>query len=215
MKKIFNFLLSAALAVTFSSCFEIAEEITIEKNGSGNYINKIDASKFMEQMQMMAALDTTGEMMPKLKYSLDSTFSTSWDAYKKVKGISNVKIDTSKEFIYILTMDFENVTALNNALGTGKGSNEQNMYVWEKGKISRKDVPLNLGDMKTEDEQLEMYKSFMTDFKYSIVFKVPSKVKKVSNEGAKTSEDKKTVTLETNMADVLDGKAKLGCEVTY
>lgn len=215
MKKFFNFLLSATLVVTFSSCFEIAEEITIEKNGSGKYVNKIDASKFMEQMQMMAALDTTGEMMPKLKYSLDSTFADSWTAYKKVKGISNVKIDTSKEFVYILSLDFDNVTSLNTALGTGKGANEQNMYVWEKGKISRKDVPLNLGDMKTEDEQLEMYKSFMTDFKYSIVFKVPNKVKKVSNESAKTSEDKKIVTLETNMADVLDGKAKLGFEVTY
>ncbi len=216
MKKYFSFLLAVAMIVSFSSCFDITEEITVQKNGSGLYINRIDAKKFAEQMQLFAAFDTTGEMIPKLKYSLDSSFSATWDTYKSVKGISNLKIDTSEAYVYILNMDFENVSALNSALGLNKSANEQNLYSWEKGKLSRKDVPLNLGDMKTEDEsQMEMIKGYLSDMKYTIIYNLPGKVKDVSNKDSKTSDDKKKVTLACNLLDVIDGKVKLSNEVSY
>ena len=216
MKKHFSFLLAVAMVVFFSSCFDITEEITVQKNGSGLYVNRIDAKKFAEQMQLFAAFDTTGEMIPKLKYSLDSSFSASWETYRNVKGISNLKIDTSDAYVYILSMDFDNITALNSALGLNKSANEQNLYSWEKGKLSRKDVPLNLGDMKTEDEsQMEMIKGYLSDMKYTIVYNLPGKVKDVSNKDSKTSDDKKKVTLECNLLDVIDGKVKLSNEVTY
>lgn len=216
MKKYFSFLLAVAMVVFFSSCFDITEEITVQKNGSGLYVNRIDAKKFAEQMQLFAAFDTTGEMIPKLKYSLDSSFSASWETYRNVKGISNLKIDTSDAYVYILSMDFDNITALNSALGLNKSANEQNLYSWEKGKLSRKDVPLNLGDMKTEDEsQMEMIKGYLSDMKYTIVYNLPGKVKDVSNKDSKTSDDKKKVTLECNLLDVIDGKVKLSNEVTY
>lgn len=216
MTKFFSFLLTAFAVVFLTGCFDITEEITLKKNGSGQYINKIDASSFAEQMQAFAAFDTTGEMIPKLKYSLDSTFATTWGGYNKVKGISNVKIDTSKPYVYILTMDFENVEALNSALNSSKGTTQQDLYAWEKGKISRKDLPLNMGDMKMEDEsQKEMLKGFMQDMKYTIIYHLPNDVKEVSNKEAKVSQDKKTVTLATNLLDVMDQKIKLSSIIEY
>jgi hypothetical protein len=216
MRKIFSFLLFSSTMFFLTGCFDITEEITVKKDGSGQYINKIDASKFSEQMQLFAAFDSTGEMIPKLKYSLDSTFVALWGEYKKVKGISNLSIDTSKEYVYVLKMDFQDVTALNAALGTSKGTNPQNLYSWEKGKISRKDVPLNMGDMKMEDEsQKEMLKGFMQDMKYTIIYNLPDNVKKVSNAGSKISSDKKTVILACNLLEVMDGKIKLGDDVEY
>lgn len=217
MTKFFSFLLAAFSVVFLTGCFDITEEITVNKNGGGQYINKIDASKFAEQMQAFAAFDTTGEMIPKLKYSLDSTFSTTWGEYKKIKGISNVKIDTSKAYIYILTMDFENVEALNKALNSSKGANQQDLYAWEKGKVSRKDLPLNMGDLTGgEDEsQKEMLKGFMQDMRYTIIYHLPNSVKEVDNKQAKISEDKKTVTIESNLLDVMDSKVKLSSIIEY
>ena len=216
MRKFFSFFLTAVAIVSFTSCFDITEEITVKNDGSGQYVSRIDATKFAEQMQLFAAFDTTGEMIPKLKYSLDSTFSATWDTYRGAKGITNVKIDTTVAYIYVLTMDYANVTALNSAIGLNKSASEQNLYSWEKGKISRKDTPLNLGDMKTEDEsQQEMVKGFLKDMKYTIIYHLPGNVKDATNKDSKISDDKKSVTLECNLLDVIDNKVKLSNEVTY
>ena len=216
MRKFFSFFLTGIAIVSFTSCFDITEEITVKNDGSGQYVSRIDATKFAEQMQLFAAFDTTGEMIPKLKYSLDSTFSATLDTYRDAKGISNVKIDTSVGYVYVLTMDYANVTALNSAIGLNKSASEQNLYTWEKGKISRKDTPLNLGDMKTEDEsQQEMVKGFLKDMKYTIIYHLPGNVKDVTNKESKISADKKSVTLECNLLDVIDNKVKLSNEVTY
>lgn len=217
MKKYISLFLSAAfLIVTTIGCFDITEEVTVKKDGSGQYISTIDASKLSEQMQMLAAMDTTGEMMSKLKFGLDSSFATTWDTYKTIKGISQVKVDTSKEYVYKVTFDFENITALNAAINKDKTAGQDNVYTWEKGKLSRKDIPLNLNDLKTDDEsQKEMMKSMLKEMKYTVIMHLPNNVKKVSNKISKISDDKKTVTFESNLFDVTEGTVKLSNEVIY
>jgi hypothetical protein len=215
MKKIFYLAFLSTLSI-LTGCFDISEEITVKKDGKGQYVNKIDATKFAEQMTLFAAFDSTGEMIPKLKYSLDSTFAVQFSKYYQVKGISNVIIDTSKEYIYAVTMDFTDINALNTALAFDKPDDQKNLYSWQKGKISRRDVPLNLGDFKMEDDsQKEMLKSFFQDMKYSITYKLPGKLKECSNKEVKISDDKMSVTLEGNMNDVMNGKLKLGADISY
>jgi hypothetical protein len=216
MKKYFSLLLSAVLLMVMTGCFDITEEVTLKKDGSGQYSSIMDASKFAEQMQLFAAMDTTGEMIPKLKYSLDSAFTTTWASYSTLKGVKNVKIDTSKEYVYKVTFDFDNISALNSALNKDKNAGQENIYAWEKGKLSRKDMPLNLNDLKTDDEQQkEMMKTFLKDMKYMVIFHLPNDVKNVSNKVAKISTDRKTVTFESNLLDVTEGTVKLSNEVTY
>ena len=70
--------------------------------------------------------------------------------------------------------------------------------------------------MKTEDEsQQEMVKSFLKDMKYTIIYHLPGNVKDMTNKDSKISADKKSVTLECNLLDVIDNKVKLSNEVTY
>ena len=217
MKKLIHYLLFAVTALTMSACFEITEEVTVNKDGSGKYVSTIDASKLSEQMQMLAAFDTTGEMVPKLKYSLDSTFAVAFGKYAKVKGISSVVVDTSKPYIYKVSMDYKDVAALNEVLSLDKQNDEmKNLYAWKKGQISRKDFALNLDDMKMEDEsQKEMAKSMLEGMKYTIVFNLPGKVTNMTNKEAKMSDDKKTVTLACSLLDVMDKKVSLGNEVSF
>jgi hypothetical protein len=216
MKKIFLMLLTTVSLLAMTGCFDITEEITVNKDGSGVYMSKIDATKMEEQLQLFASIDTTGQMIPKLKHDLDSSFASAWDTYKNVKGISNVKVDTSKPYIYIVTLNYANVDALNTALAKDKAVGQQKLYSWEKGKIARQDIPLNMNDMKTDDEsQKEMMKSFLKDMKYTIIFHLPNNIKDNSNKAAILSEDKKTVTLEANLLDITEDKVKLGTQVTY
>ena len=92
----------------------------------------------------------------------------------------------------------------------------QDLYDWKKGQLTRKDVALNLDDMKMEDEsQKEMAKSMLDGMKYTIIFNLPGKVQKSMNKEAKISSNKKTVTLACNLLDVMDKKVSLGNEVKY
>lgn len=218
MKKMFRYLLFAVtIMTTMSACFEITEEVTVNKDGSGKYTSIIDATKLSEQMQMLAAFDSTGEMVPKLKYSLDSTFAETFKKYETVKGISKVVMDSSKPYVYKVTMDFTNVNALNEAVNLDKKDESmKNLYSWKKGQLIRKDFALNLDDMKMEDEsQKEMAKSMLDGMKYTIIMNMPGKIKSISNKEAKISDDKKTVTLACSLLDVMDKKVNLGNEVSY
>jgi hypothetical protein len=204
MKKLFFVLFSAACLLGFVGCLDITEELTVNKDGSGHFVNTIDAIKMSEQMTMFAAMDTTGEMIPKMKYTMDSSFLATTVATKAIKGITNIKLDTSKAYVYIISYDFKDIETLNKALGAGKTADSQNTYAWEKGKITRKEVPLSLGmgDMNMQD-------------KYKVIYNFPGSVKNATNKSFVLSADKKTLKLDTNFGDIMEGKTKLGGEVSY
>jgi hypothetical protein len=218
MKKIINICLFVASVFTMTACFDITEDITVNKDGSGTYVSTTDASKLSEQLSMVAAMDTTGQLIPKMKYALDSSFNANFTKYAQVKGVSNVKVDTSKPYIYKVSLDFKDVLALNNVVNVDKKDDSQkNLYAWAKGKLSRKDSGIGgMGEMGLEDEQQkEMAKSLLKDMKYTIIYRMPKKVSGMTNKEAKLSSDKKTVTLECNLLDVMDKKVSLGNEVKY
>ena len=218
MKKLFNALLAAFSLLTFTACFDITEDVTVNKDGSGIYVSTMDATKLGEQLKAFAAFDSTGEMIPKLKYSLDSTFRDLWTRYSKVKGISNLKIDTSKEYVYKMTMNFTDFTALNTAINIDKkDATQKDIYTWEKGKVSRKDAAMNLGDLGAggDDQQKEMAKGMLKEMTYKTIFRLPNDVKTVSNKAAKIESDKKTVVLECNLLEATEGTVKLGTEINY
>jgi hypothetical protein len=216
MKKLFFTMLSAVCLCGIFGCLDITEELTVKKDGSGHYVNTINAEKMSEQMSMFASMDSTGEMIPKMKYTMDSSFVATAGATKVIKGITNYSLDTSKPFIYIISFDFKDVESLNAAISAGKANGQQNIYTWEKGKITRKDIPLSVGDMNLDDpSQKDMMKGFMADMKYKVIFNLPTKAKNATNKSFTISEDKKTVKLECSLLDVVEGKIKLSNEVTY
>ena len=218
MKKIINALLIAASVFTMTACFDITEEITVNKNGSGTYVSVTDASKLSEQLQMLAAMDTTGQLIPKMKFTLDSSFNENFKKYATLKGVSNMKVDTSKEYVYKVTLDFADIDALNSVINVDKKeATQKNLYSWSKGKLTRKDSGIGgMGEMDMEDEQQkEMAKSMLKDMKYKIIYHLPKKVSGIANKDAKLSDDKKTVTLECSLLDIMDKKVSLSNEVNY
>jgi hypothetical protein len=217
MTKIINALLFAASIFAMTACFDITEDVTLNKNGSGTYVNTTNASKLSEQLGMLAAMDTSGELIPKMKHTLDSTFAATFGKYAAIKGISNVKVDTSKEYVYKVSVDFANMDALNAVINVDKKDDSQkNLYAWTKGKLTRKESGVGMGEMGMEDEQQkELAKSMLKDMTYKIIFRFPKKVSNFSNKEAKLSDDKKTVTLESNLLDIMDKKKSLSNEVKY
>ena len=174
------------------------------------YVITTDATKLIEQLEVLDALDTTGQMKPTLKYSLDSSFAETIKKYASVNGITNVVADTSKPYIYTLSIDFENIDAINKALYLDKKDETmRNLYELKKGQLTRKDNDINFGGY------LGAFVDFMGDMKYKIILNLPGKIKSTNNKNATVSEDKKSVTLTCELTDLMNKYASLGIDVNY
>ena len=91
----------------FSGCFDITEEITFNKNGSGSSRITVDLSTMMGMLSMF--------MPDSLKESMDLEQMMGGDIgkYSKVSGISNVKSERMDEYKYAISYDFSSVDVLN------------------------------------------------------------------------------------------------------
>ena len=69
MKKLLLFL-SAAFTLGLTGCFETTEEITLNEDGSGTYININDMSKLIPVLKNMGAADQFGD-----RKKLDTSFA--------------------------------------------------------------------------------------------------------------------------------------------
>lgn len=98
--------------------------------------------------------------------------------------------------------------------GMTSGSNE---YIMKGRKFTRKSASMNLDDMEGIDDsmkdQLQMVKMFMASATYTTVYSFQKKVKSVSNKESVISEDKKTVTTEVSLVDMLEGKGDINNEI--
>jgi hypothetical protein len=220
MQKNFWLPLIACFSLSLSGCLDISEEITIKKDGSGTFVNKMDASKAAEMITMMSALDSTGQIGAQMKFTFDSIFNAEWQKYQKVAGISNIKIDTSQPFVYQLSMDFANINALNTAMIVGKNVEDmKNLFTFEKGLFERKDhmagfdMEKIMGENDSDESTKEMTRNLMKDMTYSMVYNLPNTVKSMSNSTATLTDDKKTVRLKCSFLDLVDKKIMLGNKI--
>lgn len=238
MRKYFKtFFAFALLTIVLgtSSCFDILEEYTFNADGSGKATMVVDVAKMVDMMSAFgSAMDSTGTGDSK---SMDEMFdeNATFETLKKLPGISNVVNLNSKEEKKIgYSFDFENIDALNTALiarGSDMGlggalgmaadesseTEKENSFSFSGKKFSRKfDMKMEPKEGEDDDEKqyAEMAMMMFKDAKYTIKYIFPRTVKKVKgNDAALIGADKKTVTLENNLADLLEGKTNMNTEI--
>jgi hypothetical protein len=214
MKKIIRTFLFAALVFTATGCLDILEEITFNKDGSGTYVTAYDISELVDTYDM---LDTTGKGRKDLERTLDSTFEVLKKKTARINGVSAVSIDKSKKNVTKLRLNFTNITVLNKVLNQDKKlASEMNLYSQSKGRLSRKASGVSswLGGNSEEDDD-EMMSSVLSEMKYRIIYHLPKRVKKMTNEDATLSNDKKTVTLEVSHKEVKENNKTLANEIKF
>jgi hypothetical protein len=228
-----SFILIFVLAIITSSCLDMVEEITLNRDGSGSYSMSIDMS---EMMTMMKGLMSSEEENNETNFSgsMDSTMQELAATLRDMQGISNVAHQT-ENFKFKISYDFADIEALNeaaqnNALssgGMGQGEMMDGMmptnpaYEWTKKTFERIDPPTEdlLDQASSEDDEMaqamEMAKMFMGSASYKSIYHFPGKIKKMENDDARISADKKTATLEVKLLDILEGNAGLGNKIYY
>lgn len=225
------------LSLAFAGCFDIKEEIFLDKNGSGTYVSTIDMTQMKDMLTMMKSF-----MPDSLKEGKEDDFDNLgsldslqnlWKDIDKVPGISDVKREKKGDMVFTVSFRFADMKALNTAMTKRNQKNDSlpepvsgDFYSFSKGNFSCNDTSFGgLGDaMKglnnnaSGDDStamaMNMIKGFMGDMKYTSIYHMPGKISDYSNKNATLSADGKTITLEINFSDS-DKKQTLENKIRY
>jgi hypothetical protein len=213
--------LLALTALCCTSCFNIEEEIYLNRDGSGRYAISVDMSAMMEMMSAFMSQEESGET--DMFGSLDSTLEAQASALRGMAGISNVS-HSREEARFKLLFDFRDVSTLNRALQETQGASEQtggllqnSNFTWTPKSFERAavDMKANMENAEIDEQSMEMARMFLADAKYKTILHLPGSAKKMTNKDAVISADKRTVTFDATFLDLLDGKVQIGNKVSF
>lgn len=99
------------------SCFEVIEDITINKNGSGHLKVILNASQSRSDINALLLLkEVNGHPIPSLS-AIKSKIVSFKDSVQQMAGFSNVKTQfDDKNFILVFEADFDKVERLNSGI---------------------------------------------------------------------------------------------------
>lgn len=105
------------ISLTLVSCFEVIEDVTVHKNGSGTYKFIVNLSQSKNQIDKIRTQDSILHFKVPTVEMADAKINEVKAKLKSAEGISNVTITQDHtNYIYHLSCDFKNVAALNNAV---------------------------------------------------------------------------------------------------
>jgi len=215
MKKNIAFLIFSLIFL--NSCITIYEEINVNSDGSGKVKLKIDLGKIGSNLNNQ----TSGIDMSFITKIKQFPVSAS-NILKSCKGISNINPETDdKKGVYSLSFDFKNGSDLNKAVymffGHKKKFYEPSFIKISGSYLKKKNIAPIL--KKVVSQQQKENKGF-TDLMFPFIslkstYRLPSEVKKVSNIKAVTDLNKKTVTTEFTLEELIKTKFDFGIRIKY
>lgn len=208
MKKILS--ISAALLLIFlTSCFEITEKASFNKDGSGHMELIINLQKLKS---MLAMLESLGKQAEERKFDSQDPLISAINEFEPVKerlaaiaGLSNVTlVKDTVNYSAGYSFDFAHTEALNKAMNiifTSKESevSENTFFEFSRRILVRSSIlqfdDMIKQDLNAESEDINNFKFLFEDMSYTMEYTFPKKVKRVSNPQSSLSPDNKTVSL--------------------
>jgi hypothetical protein len=193
------------LGLLLASC-SIQQQVHFNKDFSGTTTISVQMGNMMNMAKSL---------------SKDSTEGRSFDFEKDVKelesltGISNVKFKKDNEGNVMVSYDFADIETLNKTFGRtsiNAPENDPDFKAFEvRGKKLTYHAPKSYGmDVAEKEGNMDMLKNMLD---YKLIFSFDRKIRKVDNKSATISEDKKSLTIEGNMDEMMSKSVDLGMTV--
>lgn len=210
-------LLALPLTLLLTGCFDFSETITLKKDGSGHYTYKLDATEFYNSMLAMAqSADTTlsGDN-PQLMRGFDSSNRAHLEKLALIKGLTNLKADTSVPNIYIIDFDFTSVAVINEAIRTCFNDRiKGDIYTFKKKNLTRSGQSASSTvDFENEEVFSEETASYFGSGRYNLNIFLPKKCKSSGNTGATIS--KNQVSFSSNLDSLYNKNSSLAYSLKY
>ena len=204
IKKYISIITILMMALSFTSCIDLVEEVTVKKDLSGHYEMRLETSGFGGLMNQMGS----NISIPQLK-ELDEKMRV----LSVQPGISHLKKNIKvNEMQFNISFDFENEKALNNAMYQLAGI-EPNMFVKKflrikKHKIIRPNLNPHLQRIIEDQDLLKQLPStdLLTYVNYKFIINSAREIKEASNPKAIIQSDKKTLISSYSFKDLIIDK---------
>ncbi len=189
--------ITCMVLLTTSSCFDIFENITFNKDRSGHAEFTLDMQKSKDNIKTTLALAAAfGEDKFPSQEQLKSAFRVLQLKLDEYEGISNVVCDEDYDnYIFKIKLDFSNVEALNNVYNhlrsNKKGSTFQSSILQYSSKhFKREAFDAGLENLLTQSP-IPIDSTWLINSNYRVVYHFPQKVK-ASNHPKMVLDEKKT-----------------------
>ncbi len=191
MRKLLFSIAIIFISLSLTSCIDLVEEVTINKDLSGKYEMYLETGGFSGMMTQMGGVPEVPQIQ-----ELDEKLRL----LKAQSGISNIKKElNTKQLKFNISFDFENEKALNNAL-YALAEIKPNMFLKKflkikKNKVVRPNLSPYLERLLEEQNLSEQLPSedMLNYVNYKFIVNTPKKVKGTSGDRAIIQSNKTTV----------------------
>ena len=132
------------ISISLTSCFEVIEDVTVHKNGSGTYKFIVNLSQSKNQIDKIRSQDSILNYKVPTTTMVDERITEVKNKLQGISGISNVVIKQDHtNYIYNLSCDFKDVSSLNAAVQSIWKNYDKNapasldLYAYENGVFKR------------------------------------------------------------------------------
>ena len=204
MRKLLFSIAIIFISLSLTSCIDLVEEVSINKDLSGDYEMRIETSGLGGMMSQMGGVPDVPQIQ-----ELDEKLRL----LKSQPGISNIKKDlNAKQLKFNISFDFDNEKALNNAL-YALAEIKPNMFLKKflkikKNKVVRPNLSPYLERLLEEQNISEQLPSedMLNYVNYKFIVNTPKDIKSASGDRAMIQSNKTTVISSYSFRELLINK---------
>lgn len=209
-------LILGLLVLSMSSCFQVIEEITMHKDGTGEMTLTINLSQSKTKLASIMLLDSINGYKVPDKKEIQKRISEAVAYLKKSPGISNVKSSTDfSNFIGAITFSFKDVSNLNGITKDLLGQNKIKTanishYSYNKATAAFSREHQYSTVTKSEFNKLkEKDKEIFKTATFTNIWRFENNITKYSNKLAKVSKSQKAIMQQCAALDIINGKVPI------
>ena len=200
------------LLILCTSCFEIIEEVSFNKDGSGHVTLTMNLSKSKTKLNSMMLLDSVNNYKVPSKAEISKQITEAVNRVKKIEGISNLKNTINfDEFIFTVSCDFVDTDALNTVISnfsTRKDAaliKENKHFDFNKTQNTfTRNYHYNIA-AAFEKTNMEDRKVFETA-SFTTIYRFETPIISSKNTTAKIAGSKKAIMLRVNAQDIIQNR---------
>lgn len=212
-----NRLLILFLSFTLSSCFDVIDEIKVNKDGSGEFLLTMNFSKSKSKISSIMHLDTFRGYKIPTEAEVEEFIDELVVSLQKSKGITDVKRTVDfEEFIFTLGFSFASAEDINHAIenlsvkigGQSKSFNLRYSYNESEKKFTRY-YELHKVDRENYNKLEQDDKTMVNTAAYISISRFDLEVADCSHVKAKISKSGNAVMIRTSAMDIIKGNSNL------
>lgn len=207
--------------LSFCSCFQIIEEISINLDGSGQYRLTLNLSQSKTKVASIMVMDSLrGHNVPN-KQEIRENLTKTVAFLKNTPGVTKVTKSLDLDnYIASIAFSFSNISKLNNLTKSILVKNDLNYsnpsvfsFLSRKGIFIRKFTSLEKGERKyarLSEADKEMFKKA----EFVNIVRFDREIGSFTNQNAKISPSKKAIMLQCSVTDIVSGSFSISNKIT-